>query len=106
MVFVKPMRLRIAADFASTVASVIFWFHSSLRGKTRLPCRLAFRPRSGRVVAKAEAAFTVIVNCGKATLLLPSVTEIRISSYEPTCAAVGVPYSRPVVRLNDAQTGL
>ena len=52
------------------------------------------------------AAVTVMVNAGSEAVALPSVTEITMPGYVPTCNAAGVPESWPLVVLNVAQAGL
>jgi hypothetical protein len=53
-----------------------------------------------------EAAATVIANVGNETLALPSLTEMTMFAYEPTCALVGVPVRAPVDVLKVAHDGL
>src|SRR5262245_20012570 len=51
-------------------------------------------------------AVTLIVNAGSETDALPSLTLMTTFEYVPTCAAVGVPVSRPFDVLKVAQAGL
>ena len=46
-----------------------------------------------------------MVKDGREVVAVPSVTEIVMRAEVPTFAAVGVPLSRPVVVLKDAQDG-
>jgi len=50
--------------------------------------------------------FTVMLNAGSVTRLVPSLTPITMPLYAPTWAVVGVPDRRPVVVLNAAHEGL
>lgn len=52
------------------------------------------------------AADTVMVKAGSDAVALPSVTEITMPGYVPTCNAAGVPESWPLEVLNEAQAGL
>jgi hypothetical protein len=45
-------------------------------------------------------------NAGSSAVSLPSLTRMTMSTCTPSAAAVGVPESRPVVELKDAQGGL
>src|SRR6187551_3886801 len=52
------------------------------------------------------AALTTIENVGSAASNFPSLTAILMPTCSPSAAAPGVPLSRPVVELNEAQGGL
>ena len=52
------------------------------------------------------AAVTVMVNAGSDVVALPSLVEITMPEYVPTCAVVGVPESWALTMLNVAQAGL
>src|SRR5262245_19356494 len=52
------------------------------------------------------AAFTAIEKAGIAAVSLPSLTAMAMSMYSPAAAAPGVPLSRPLAALNEAQGGL
>jgi len=49
---------------------------------------------------------TVMLNACNEVLALPSVTEITMFEYFPTCDADGVPPRTPVDELNQAHAGL
>ena len=58
------------------------------------------------VGAVLGGAFTVIANDGSDVVARPSVTLMTMPDVVPRFAVVGVPLSRPVVVLNEAQAGL
>jgi hypothetical protein len=49
---------------------------------------------------------TTIANVGSETVVVPSLTLIRMLENVPVCVLLGVPDSLPVVVLNAAQAGL
>jgi hypothetical protein len=51
------------------------------------------------------SAWTLIENALSEADARPSLTEITMFAYVPTCEVVGVPDKRPVDVLNDAQAG-
>jgi hypothetical protein len=58
------------------------------------------------IVGATFGAVTVIEKDGNDLVELPSLTRITMPDVVPTFAAAGVPLSRPVVVLNEAQAGL
>jgi hypothetical protein len=51
------------------------------------------------------SAVTAIVNAGSETLFIPSLTLMMMFEYVPTFELDGVPLSKPVAALKDAQAG-
>ena len=59
-----------------------------------------------RGLTVAFGAVTVIENAGNDAVAAPSLTEITMPANAPVVPVGGVPESRPVVVLNDAQPGI
>lgn len=57
------------------------------------------------VVGGVGTAVTVMANDGSETAVVPSLTLITIFEKVPTLVLDGVPLSKPVAVLNDAQDG-
>lgn len=53
-----------------------------------------------------DTSLTAMLKAGSDAEVLPSLTRITIFEYEPACALLGVPESRPVEVLNVAHDGL
>ena len=49
---------------------------------------------------------TLMLNAGNEVVAWPSVTEITMFEYVPTCDVVGVPLREPLYPLNEAHAGL
>ena len=75
----------------------------SLRGRVAVVAGATRGAGRGIAAALGEAGATVIVNAGRLAVAVPSVTLITMLANVP--AAVGVPWSRPVLGVNTSQEG-
>jgi hypothetical protein len=61
---------------------------------------------TGALLVVLTDPVTVMLNAGNVVLALPSLTEITMFEYVPTCDADGVPVREPEDELNTPHAGL